>query len=118
MNGRIKMVRRESGLSLEKFGQQIGISGAACSMIESGKSNPAQRTIKAICREFGISENWIRTGEGEMKLNRTEEAELEDFVKDILHDDDDTRKRFVLALSKIPPEAWSGITEFWKRFGE
>lgn len=117
MNERIKMVRRQSGLSLERFGSQIGISAAACSMIESGKSNPAPRTIKAICREFCVSEDWIRTGEGEMKINRTEEEELDEFVKDILCDDDDTRKRFVLALSKIPPEAWSEIAEFWKRFG-
>lgn len=66
MNERIRQVRKENGLTLEKFGKRIGITAASCSTIESGKSNPSNRTVLAICREFGISETWLRTGSGDM----------------------------------------------------
>ena len=36
-------------------------------MLESGRNAPSEQTIKLICFEFGINENWLRTGEGEMK---------------------------------------------------
>ena len=76
INQRIKEVRKAAGLTLEKFGQRIGITASSCSTIESGKSNPSNQTIVAICREFGVSELWLRTGEGEMFLQRSMNQEL------------------------------------------
>ena len=35
-------------------------------MLESGKNNPSERTILAICREFNVNETWLRTGAGSM----------------------------------------------------
>ena len=66
MNTRIKALRKAEGLTLEKFGERIGITASSCSTIESGKSNPSEQTIRAICREFGVNEIWLRTGAGEM----------------------------------------------------
>lgn len=66
MNERIKEVRAHTGLSATDFGAKIGIKKSSVSLLESGKNNPSERTILAICREFGINEHWLRTGEGEM----------------------------------------------------
>lgn len=63
---RVKQVRKENGLTLEKFGERIGIKKTSMSQIETGRSNPSDQTIRSICREFGIREEWLRTGEGEM----------------------------------------------------
>lgn len=66
MNDRIREVREHFGLSMEKFGSRIGIGKASISLLESGKNNPSIQTIALICREFGVNETWLRTGEGEM----------------------------------------------------
>lgn len=66
MKDRIREVRDHFGLSMEKFGSRIGIGKASISLLESGKNNPSVQTIALICREFGVNEQWLRTGEGEM----------------------------------------------------
>ena len=75
INQRIKEVRKAAGLTLEKFGQRIGITATSCSLLEKGKNNPSNQTILAICREFGVSEMWLRTGEGEMFVESNEDEE-------------------------------------------
>ena len=76
MKDRIREVREYFGLSMEKFGSRIGIGKASISLLESGKNNPSVQTITLICREFGVNEQWLRTGEGEMfvRLFREEEG--------------------------------------------
>ena len=66
MKDRLREVREHFGLSMEKFGSRIGIGKASISLLESGKNNPSVQTITLICREFGVNEQWLRTGEGEM----------------------------------------------------
>ena len=66
MKDRIREVREHFGLSMEKFGSRIGIGKASISLLESGKNNRSVQTITLICREFGVNEQWLRTGEGEM----------------------------------------------------
>ncbi len=80
MNERIKMVRKEAGLTLEKFGSKLGISAAACSAIEVGKNSPSEQTILFICREFNVSEHWLRTGDGEMYNTVDEDEEISNIM--------------------------------------
>lgn len=76
MKDRIREVREHFGLSMEKFGSRIGIGKASISLLESGKNNPSVQTITLICREFGVNEQWLRTGEGEM-FEQTRETVLD-----------------------------------------
>lgn len=76
MKDRIREVREHFGLSMEKFGSRIGIGKASISLLESGKNNPSIQTIALICREFGVNEQWLRTGEGEM-FEQTRETVLD-----------------------------------------
>ena len=66
INERIYRLRKHLGLSQEAFGQRIGIKKASISMIEKGKNNPSEQTIKSICREFDVNYAWIMEGLGEM----------------------------------------------------
>ena len=68
IGSRIKAVRKALNLTTTKFGERIGIKNPSVSMIETGKSNPSDRTILSICREFNVNENWLRTGEGERAI--------------------------------------------------
>lgn len=64
MNNRIKEIRKAKKLSQEAFGEKLGITKSSVSLLESGKNNPSEQTIMLICKEFGINEVWLRTGEG------------------------------------------------------
>ena len=63
---RIRQIRQSTGLSMEKFGDLIGIKKSSISLLEKGTNNPSDQTIMLICREFNVSETWLRTGKGEM----------------------------------------------------
>lgn len=64
MNNRIKITRKALDLSQEAFGERLGITGSGLSNIESGKRNVTEQMILAICREFNVNEEWLRTGDG------------------------------------------------------
>lgn len=67
MNTRIAIIRKNSKLTQEQFGQRMGISKNYVNLIENGKKNPGDRLISDICREFSVNEEWLRTGKGEMQ---------------------------------------------------
>ena len=65
MNERIKELRKKLGLTLEKFGERLGVKKAAVSKWENG-DNITDQMFKSICREFNVNEEWLRNGTGEM----------------------------------------------------
>lgn len=66
MNKRIKKIRRDFDLTQEKFGARIGVKGNTVAQWESGRNNPPDSAIAFICNEFGIMDEWLRTGLGPM----------------------------------------------------
>lgn len=76
MKERIRELRKHLNMTMDEFGARIGLSKAAISLIESGRNGARDQTIFAICREFGVNEHWLRTGEGEM-FEQTRETVLD-----------------------------------------
>lgn len=66
INARIKDLRKTLGLTQIDFGSKIGIVQGHLTAIESGKRRVTEKTIKVICSSYGASEDWLRTGKGEM----------------------------------------------------
>lgn len=64
---RVKIIRKENGLTMDKFGERVGVTKVAISRIESGVNNLTPQMAKAIAREFRVSEEWLKTGEGDMR---------------------------------------------------
>ncbi len=62
VNERVKEIRKSLELTMEKFGERLGVGKVAISCIESGKNNVTEQMIKSICREFGYREEWLRDG--------------------------------------------------------
>lgn len=62
VNDRVKEIRKSENLTLEKFGERIGVTKTAISKIELGNRNVTDQMIKSICREFGYREEWLRDG--------------------------------------------------------
>lgn len=110
VNDRIKQIRNANNMTMEVFGKKIGVGKTAISHIESGRANPSERTIMLICREYNVSETWLKTGEGDMSIQKSPEEEITDFCMDILRDESDFRRRFISALAKLDTAQW-GLLE-------
>ena len=107
MNTRIEYIRKNAGLTQEQFADKIGLSRNYLWMLESGSRVPSDRTIKDICREFGVDETWLRTGEGEPFREPEVDAQLAAFLAEITDgDSEDFRKRFVSMLARLRPDQW------------
>lgn len=78
---RIKSLRKEQGLTLEKFGERVGVGKTAICSIENGSRGVTDQMALSICREFGVREEWLRTGEGPMYKEEPDSI-LGDLVKD------------------------------------
>ena len=65
MNERIKKVRKSLELTQQEFAERIGMKRNSIALIENGR-NTSDQTVFAICREFNVNEEWLRTGAGEM----------------------------------------------------
>lgn len=93
---RVKQARKSLGLTMEKFGERLGVTKTAISLIESGKNNLTDANIKAICREFNVDYIWLTTGEGEMFVDSDD-----DFIEKIdriMAGENDARKNMIKTL--------------------
>ena len=68
MKERLKKLRKELDLTQQEFADRIGISRGNIATYETRDGSPGRSVINLICREFNVSETWLRTGEGEMFL--------------------------------------------------
>ena len=102
---RISLVIKRSGLTKTKFAEHLHLSQPFVSGICSGAKQPSDRTIADICREFNVSEAWLRDGVGDMEIKRTMNQELAMMMNELMTESDESyRKRFVAALLELPPE--------------
>ena len=97
---RIREVRKNLGLTLEKFGEKIGMKKNSVSQLENGKNSVTEQVVKAICREYNVDYMWLTTGDGEMFIDTDD-----DFIERIdriMAGEDEARKnlfKFMLELS-------------------
>lgn len=103
---RVKLIRKTKDLTMEKFGKRIGMGSSSISDIENGRRFLTNQTFLSICREFDVSEHWLRTGEGEMFIQKSRSDEISAFVGDILSGDSDFRQKFISVLARMTPDEW------------
>lgn len=88
MNERIRLLRKELGLNQSDFGNKIGVKQGTVAGYESGARTPLDAVVSSICREFDVNEEWLRTGEGEMFEQMTEQQKLLKYTDMLLKDKD------------------------------
>lgn len=118
MNERIKELRKIKNMTLEAFGAKVGVTRAAVSNIENCRSNPSDQLILSICREFGVSEQWLRYGTGEMFPPRTRAQEIADFAADLLSDEPESTRSVVISyLMRWDADDWAAVTKILRKHG-
>ena len=96
MNERIKELRLKLGLSQDEFGRRLGVTRGAITNIELNKVEPKPLFIDLMCREFNVSETWLRTGDGEMFVSRSRSDAIAQEVNRFMADHPDSfRERLI-----------------------
>ena len=118
---RFLLVLQESRCTKSKAAELLNVSAAYVSQLCSGQREPSGRTIKDICRIFGVNEIWLRTGVGEpfTPLSRSEELAA---IFERMEVGDDAKSRLIREMARMPDEAFPSFVKFveqlYKNFTE
>ena len=107
MNERVKELRKTLNLTLEKFGNNLGVGKTAIFKIEHGENGVTDQMVKLMVKEFGVNENWLRNGEGEMFPEFDRADAIAKLADDIMTEVPDSFKsRLVTAIAQMTDDQW------------
>nr|DAV52258.1 MAG TPA: Repressor protein CI [Caudoviricetes sp.] len=113
LNERLKKLRKALDLTQQQLAEHLGVKRNTVAQWELGINAITEQVITSICREFDVNKEWLRTGEGEMFVIRSDEEEIAAFLGDVLSEEGETyKKQLILALANLSDEGWRGIKEF------
>lgn len=117
MKDRIKKIRKQKDLTQQEFAVRIGTTQNVLANYETGRRNPSSSVINNICKTFNVNESWLRTGEGEMFIERTHDEQIATFIGDMLKDEEDSfKRRLISALCDLDDEGWKVLERFIDSF--
>lgn len=105
MKDRIRQVREELGASQKEFADKLNVSREAVAQWERGVKNPSATVLRLIEKEYGVSADWILTGDGEKK------RDYRDVQREIL----------VAMFNQLPEErqkAINDVLEYYVKHGK
>lgn len=109
---RVNEVRKSLGLTLEKFGEKLGVTKTTISRIEKGVNNLTDQMAISICREYNVNYDYLMYGEGEMFDDLPQTIVDELCVQYGLNDFD---KALVEMYVSLPAESRERIKEYMKQ---
>ena len=111
MKDRIKQIRKNAKLTQEEFAKKISGNRTTIASDEVGRSEPPAAVFSLICREFGVSEEWLRSGEGEMYVVGSRDNDIERFVESLKLEGDSFKKRLISVLSRLDASSWKVLEQ-------
>lgn len=118
-NERLRLLRKELGLTMEKFGERLGVKKSAISDIENGRNRISDHMFKSICREYNVNPDWLRTGEGDMFITLTRYENIAAFMGELMQEEEDSFKvRLIGILAELPEEKWAVLAELADRLAK
>lgn len=119
MKDRIKKIRKELDLTQQKFADKIGVKQNTVAQYEMGRNKPIDSVVSLICREFNVSEDWLRNGNGDMFLPADRENEISKLIRNLLSDEANTFKnRFITMLAGLSVSDWERLEHEAKKLLE
>lgn len=114
---RVKAIRTEKKMTMEQFGEKLGVQKSAISKIEKGERSLTNQMFLSICREFGINEVWLRTGEGGIENMFTKLSDDDRYsinLGKLSITENQLEKNMLNAIAEASPEKLKHIEEFMK----
>ena len=115
MDARLKMLRKQLGLTQQELADRIGIKRNTIATYESGRNEPIDAVISLICREFHINELWLREGIGEMEEKLPGDNQFSWNMGKLMNTTNPTVMNMVNAIAETEPEKLEIIAEFMKK---
>lgn len=115
MKNRLKELRNVEGLTQQEFADKIGIKRNTFAQYENGRNEPIDAVVKLICDAFHVNETWLRTGEGEMRVEIPKDDELMALINKSMNEESgEIRRRIATAVMNLSPEQLRACTEWIK----
>ncbi len=117
MKDRLKALRKELGLTQEKFADRLGVKRNTIATYEIGRNEPIDAVISLICKEFHVNEVWLRTGEGGKENMFTKISDDDRYslsLGKLSVTQNETVKNMVNAIAESSPEKLKSIEDFMK----
>ena len=114
---RVKSVRDKKQMTMEQFGEKLGVTKTAISRIEKGDRSLTEQMLKSICREFSVNEDWLRTGAGGPEnMFIPEDMRYLNTVGRLGNEQNEFKKFCINMLMELPDKSWDYIYEEFKKF--
>lgn len=82
MKDRLKQARKQLGLKQRDVAERLNVSIAAYGAWETGRDPMPEARAYQFCKEYGVSQEWLRTGDGEMFEPEVLPKSTEELFKD------------------------------------
>ena len=119
LNKRISYLIEQLGIKKTTFAERLNVSQPYISQLCAGTSNPSDRTISDICREFNVNEEWLRTGQGEMFKPLSRSETIAGFAGELLKTEEDSfKRRLIERLAELDDTEWEMLERLAKKLTE
>lgn len=116
MKDRIKEIRSKKNLTQQEFANRLSLKRNTIATYEIGKAMPSDRTVQDICEKFGVNEEWLRTGKGEMLIPLSRDEEIARFIGEMIKEDDTFKKKLISVLARLDEKDWEDLERIAKNF--
>lgn len=111
---RIKKLRKKLKMNQTEFGERIGLKQTAIGMYENSLRGVADRSIILICKEFNVSEKWLRNGEGDMFVNMSTDENIVALTAQLLDNKQSFKKALLITILEMTEEEISTVENVLK----
>lgn len=119
LHERLKSVRKELGLTQEALAKSLGIPKRTYIAYEYGENPIPDRLIVSISAVHGVSESWLRTGDGEMFPPKTPDEEFGELIGGLLADEPESfRRKLVTNICKLSDDQIEAVRQFMRTLFE
>jgi transcriptional regulator with XRE-family HTH domain len=88
-------------LSQQELADKVGLQRNTISLIENGRRNASERTIRDICSNLNVNENWLKSGQGDTFIEASEEDSLLLLLEQLKNSESDTLKVLVKKITYL-----------------
>lgn len=106
---RVKEIRKSLNLTMEKFGDKVGVGKTAVSKLEKGETSLTNQMAKSICREFNVNYDYLMEGEGDM-FSDLPQTVLDELCRQ--YDCDDLDRRLIEEYLKLDAAEKQAIKKY------
>ena len=113
---RINNVRKSLNLTLEKFGENLGVTKTAISRIEKGERSCTEQMAKSICREYSVDYDWLITGDGEMFIETDDN--ISELIDRIMFGENEFHKNLFKVFARLDVNELLALEQIIDKFTE